>query len=63
MDLNNFPNQKLEFHLRNNLVDIYNINSREKDNRSFAEHPRYSYKLNGKNKRVSVELSIGSILN
>lgn len=58
-DYYNFPNQKLEFHIRNNIVKIFNSKKKYLD-RAFAEHPRYKYKINSKNKRVSVDFSICS---
>ena len=57
-DLQNFPNQKLESHSRNNLVKIFNSKEEKKEERAFAEHPRYGFQKNEKNKRIQVDFSI-----
>ena len=51
----NFPNQKLENHIRNILVELYNKQSIISQ-RAFAEHPRYSNKED--KTRVSIDFSI-----
>jgi hypothetical protein len=53
--LQNYPNQKLENHIRNILVESFN--DKNKPNlRAFAEHPRYTDKET--KKRISVDFSI-----
>ncbi|WP_445736459.1 hypothetical protein [Mariniflexile sp.] len=51
----NFPNQKLEFHIRNILTEFFNKNETN-GLRAFAEHPRYTDKET--KKRVSIDFSI-----
>ncbi|SDY12453.1 hypothetical protein SAMN05444411_1313 [Lutibacter oricola] len=54
INLSNFPNQKLESHIRNLIVEIYNEENSEK--RAFGEHPRYK---NIKTKaRATIDFSI-----
>ena len=57
LDLYNFPNLKLESHVRNSIVELYNIANNENINqRAFAEHPRYT---NEKTKsRATIDFSI-----
>lgn len=52
--LDNFFNLKLEIHIRNLLVEIFNKNFESKY-RAMAEYPRYTFK---NRKRVSVDFSI-----
>jgi hypothetical protein len=53
--LQNYPNQKLENHIRNILVESFNDKNKP-NSRAFAEHPRYTDKET--KKRISVDFSI-----
>lgn len=59
VQVQNFPNLKLENHIRNILVELTNIELNNSSERVFAEHPRF--RNNGKS--INIDFSICQLKN